>query len=79
MNLSRLAKALARALLLFWAGAALGACETINEAMIGRVPYGNESGTAPMRPGYMNQNGCPIGTHGVAFPNGNGFVCRLNG
>jgi hypothetical protein len=59
--------------------APLGACgETINEAIIGRTPYVNESGTAPMRPGYLNQNGCQIGTHGVPFPNGNGFVCRVN-
>jgi hypothetical protein len=60
-------------------GAPLGACETLNTAIIGPAPYANESGTAPMRPGYMNQNGCPIGLHGVPFPNGNGFVCRLNG
>src|SRR5579863_5204069 len=58
--------------------ASLGACETLNQEMIGRVPYVNESGTAPMRPGYMNLNGCQIGTHGVPYPNGNGFMCRLN-
>ena len=58
--------------------APLGACETINEAIIGQSPYVNESGTAPMRPGYMNRNGCQIGTHGAPFPNGNGFICRLN-
>ena len=58
--------------------APLGACETINEAIIGRSPYVNESGTAPMRPGYMNRNGCQIGTHGAPFPNGNAFVCPPN-
>jgi hypothetical protein len=78
MKCSRLAQALARAAFLAGAAAPLGACETINEAMIGPVPYVNESGTAPMRPGYMNLNGCPIGAHGVPFANGNGFVCRVN-
>jgi hypothetical protein len=58
--------------------APLGACETVNEAIIGQTPYVNESGTALMRPGFMNRNGCPIGTHGVAFPNGNGFTCLVN-
>jgi hypothetical protein len=31
------------------------------------------------RPGYENSNGCPPATHGVPFPNGNGFRCVQNG
>jgi hypothetical protein len=77
---SKVIRALLRAGAAVALAAPLGACggETINEAIIGKTPYVNESGTAPMRPGYLNQNGCQIGTHGVPFPNGNGFVCRVN-
>jgi hypothetical protein len=31
------------------------------------------------RSGFLNQNGCSPGTHGVPYPNGNGFRCVLNG
>ena len=31
------------------------------------------------RPGYENQNACPPGSHGIPFPNGNGFRCVPNG
>ncbi len=30
------------------------------------------------RPGYLNLNGCAPGSHGVPFPNGNGFRCVPN-
>jgi hypothetical protein len=31
------------------------------------------------RPGYENLNDCTPGSHGVPFPNGNGFRCVANG
>jgi hypothetical protein len=31
------------------------------------------------RPGFENLNGCPPQTHGVPFPNGNGYRCVQNG
>ena len=30
------------------------------------------------RPGYENLNDCQPGTHGIPFPNGNGFRCVVD-
>jgi hypothetical protein len=44
-----------------------------------RAPRGGEWLGPVVTPGYENRNGCQLGTHGVPFPNGNGFRCVPDG
>jgi hypothetical protein len=67
--------------------AAFGACD-ISAAYAGEGWWNpdqsrwerNEWARPPQeRPGYENLNDCGPGSHGVPFPNGNGFRCVPNG